>query len=108
WRDETLYQVMMSALSGRSSYTASDMIFLKQGEEVQDAALPLTLNGNSLVEIKQGDRVLVEGGDYDWSEQALIVKRSFLEGLVGEPAGLAAELTVRFSDGADWTIMIIR
>jgi len=110
WNDEGLYNVIM-VTGGRSSYTNSDSIFLRSGQEIKNRSLLLELNGNELVSITLGDQPLTEGTDYTLTNRYLTFSASFLKELVeeaGSKHGTIASLTCHFSHGAPWDIYVIQ
>src|SRR5690606_19191814 len=71
------------------------------------AKLKIYFNGNSLVNIKNGNKELIRGVDYDIDKDILILKSDFLETIVTGEYGINTTLTCYFSKGADWDIDII-
>ncbi|MDP4091177.1 MAG: cellulase family glycosylhydrolase, partial [Bacillota bacterium] len=71
WSDESLYEMIKASWKTRSSYSESDRIFLKTEDKSKDVPLKLTLNGNTLKAIYNGDRKLVSGRDYTYSDAAV-------------------------------------
>lgn len=90
-------------ISGQSSAinpkTAS---FDKKPANQADVSATLTLNGNTLVGIANGDKALTAGTDYTVSGSAVTIKKSYLADL---PVG-TAQLTFSFSGGAAQTLTI--
>ncbi|MFC5530612.1 cellulase family glycosylhydrolase [Cohnella yongneupensis] len=107
WHNPDFYEVMSAGLSGRSSNAESDSVYIRQGDENKDASLRLNLNGNALVEIRAGDRVLKAGIDYEFNGDRLNLKSDLLKTLVTEQLGDNAVLTCVFSSGANWSIHVI-
>lgn len=109
WADEGLYNVIM-VTGGRSSYTNSDSIFLRKGQEIKNRSLLLELNGNELVSITLGEQPLTEGTEYTLTKRYLTFSAEFLKGLVEKACdryGTIATLTCHFSHGAPWDVHII-
>ncbi|WEK53525.1 MAG: cellulase family glycosylhydrolase [Candidatus Cohnella colombiensis] len=107
WSDEQLYQANRASWTGRSSYTDSDSIYVKAGESAVDVLLPLQLNGNTLTEIKLGDKKLAERTDYTLDGSKLTIKASYIQSLLKEEFGVNATLTLSFSAGADWIVNLV-
>lgn len=108
WNDSELYDMMHASWKGRSSSAATDLIFVKQGEEVQDAVIPIQLNGNQMTALRVGGKVLRKGTDYEYSDQQLTIKASLLEqltasGVLGENAVVVAQ----FNQGVDWSFKVL-
>lgn len=109
WDDKRLFDVIMSSLvkGERSSYIERDFVFIEKGKPFKDAKLKIYFNGNSLVNIKNGNKELIRGVDYDIDKDILILKSDFLETIVTGEYGINTTLTCYFSKGADWDIDII-
>ncbi|WP_102716428.1 cellulase family glycosylhydrolase [Paenibacillus castaneae] len=107
WNDPTLYEVMMADKYGRSSIADKDYIFIKKDEPIIDADIALQLNGNTLQDIKIGDKILASGTDYELNEEKLVIKSSLLETLITKEYGVIANLVCTFSAGAKWEINVI-
>ncbi|OBR92074.1 N-acetylmuramoyl-L-alanine amidase LytC precursor [Clostridium ragsdalei P11] len=67
-----------------------------------DVNTTLTLNGNTLVSIANGDKILVNGTDYTITDDAVIIKKEYL---AAQNTGTAA-LTFNFSGGNPQTLSI--
>ncbi|MDQ0114456.1 cellulase family glycosylhydrolase [Paenibacillus harenae] len=106
WRDQELYNIIMHSLTGRTSTTSFDQIFIKSGEAVSDASITMNLNGNSLVSLKNGDQTLVSGTDYTVNGNVLTLKASYLSGFTAGGFGQKAVLSAHFSSGPDWKILV--
>lgn len=107
WNDPSLHQVLEAGLNGhRSSTTERDCIYLKSGGPLEDVNLKMSLNGNTLVAIRNGDAELAKGTDYDVHDETLTFKRSFLKSVLSKGYGVKASLTCKFSAGADWMLTI--
>ncbi|MDI4646440.1 X2-like carbohydrate binding domain-containing protein [Cohnella hashimotonis] len=91
------------AISGQSSAinpkTAS---FDKKSANQTDIETTLTLNGNTLVGIANGEAALTSGTDYTVAGTTVTIKKSYLAAL---PVG-AAQLTFAFSGGASQTLTV--
>jgi endoglucanase len=107
WGDEELYNVIAASMKGRSSNTERDFIYIKKDKPIAEAALKLNLNGNTLVSVKNGEKALTKGTDYDVSDDKLIIKASLLESMVTKEFGINGTLICEFSAGADWRINVI-
>ncbi len=108
WKNPDMFEVMHKGWSGRSSNAETDALYLKQGEEIQDAAILMHMNGNTLSEIRHGGQVLQAGIDYSLEGDRLTIASALLRSLVPESPGSYETLTCVFSAGADWNIRIIR
>src|SRR5690606_30813384 len=107
WRDQDLYNTLMTDLNERSSYTERDFIYIKKGAPIQDVDMKFYFNGNTLVNIICGNRFLEEGIDYSILGDTLILKSALIEELLTGEYGINAVLTCKFSRGADWKLNII-
>ena len=108
WNNPDFHAIMMSTLTGRSSYTERDSVYIRKGENVRDASMRLYLNGNELTGIRAGDRELAPGTDYEANGEQLVLKAGLLKSLLGDGLGPQADLTLSFSAGADWVIHVIQ
>jgi len=108
WRNPDFYEAMNLGLHSRSSNAESDTVFVRRGEEGEDAAIRLNLNGNSLVEIRDGDRVLTAGADYALEGDRLTLQADLMKSLLKGGLGENAVLTCVFSAGADWKLHIVQ
>jgi endoglucanase len=107
WNDKDLGQVLMASLTGRSTNAETDSIYLKKGSVIEDITIQLNLNGNTLVDVRNGDKVLVSGQDYEIKGDMITLKANLLESLVTNLFGSNATLTAKFSAGADWKFHVI-
>jgi len=109
WKNPDFYQVMHEGLANRSSNAASDRVYVKQGEPVKDAAIPMNLNGNTLTAIRAGDRELTAGTDYLLNGDQLTLTAALLQSLLtAGQLGENAVLTCTFSAGAEWSFHVIQ
>lgn len=108
WNNPDFHKVMMASLTGRSSYTESDTIYVHRGEALRDVTHRLHLNGNELTGIRAGDRLLEPGTDYERDGDRLTFKAGLLESLLGDGLGPQASLTLTFSAGADWVVHLVQ
>jgi endoglucanase len=106
WRDPDLYAMIRQGLTGRSTTTDTDLIFLKSGAAVQDAPLNVAFNGNSFVSLKDGTTVLTAGTDYTLSGSALTVKASTLSKYGSGAFGEKAVLSVVTGSGPAWKLHV--
>lgn len=104
WRDEYDQEMTIACAASRSSYTEQNMIFVT--DEAADITQQLSLNGNTLVEIKCADAVLNSESDYTVAEDKITFSGDYLKRFAEGEYGEKAELTMVFSDGADWHISI--
>jgi endoglucanase len=107
WRDKDLAHVLMASLTGRSSNAETDSIYLKKGSAIEDTIIQLNLNGNTLLDVSNGDEILVRGQDYEINGEMITLKANLLESLVTNILGSNATLTAKFSAGADWKFHVI-
>lgn len=108
WNDQELYEIMKASWKGRSSTAESDLIYVKQGAEVEDAVIQLNLNGNELKSIRVAGEKLDVGSDYELNGDLLTVKASLLSELTTSgQLGENAVLTAKFDKGADWTFHVL-
>ncbi|MDG0793386.1 X2-like carbohydrate binding domain-containing protein [Cohnella ginsengisoli] len=90
-------------ISGQSSaISPKSASFDKKPAKQADVSTTLTLNGNTLVGIANGDKALTAGTDYTVAGNAVTVKKSYLATL---PVG-TAQLAFTFSGGAAQTLTI--
>ncbi|SFB37053.1 S-layer homology domain-containing protein [Cohnella sp. OV330] len=90
-------------ISGQSSaINPKAASFDKKPANQADVSTTLTLNGNTLVGIANGDNALTAGADYTVAGNTVTVKKSYLAGL---PVG-TAQLAFSFSGGAPQTLAI--
>lgn len=106
WSDQSLYNIIKASWTGRSSYAESDRLFITDENKTKDLPVKLTLNGNSLVSICNGDTELVNGTDYTYKNGTVTLKASYLQSVITKEYGDNAALTLKFSAGADWTIYL--
>ncbi|MBO9596417.1 MAG: cellulase family glycosylhydrolase, partial [Cohnella sp.] len=107
WRNPDFYEVMNKGLASRSSNAESDTVFVRRGEETRDVPIRLILNGNSLVEIRDSDRVLTAGTDYELDGELLTLRAELMKSLIKDGLGANAALTLIFSSGANWKLHIV-
>ena len=122
WNDQGLYNVIKEGVKTRSSYTETDLVFIQEGQQIEDKTLQLHLHGNRLLNIYSSERrlIIINGYDYLLEDGFLVLKDSFLERVAAgkddygkedeeqeEQYGLKETLTLEFSAGADWELKII-
>ncbi|NMO97155.1 cellulase family glycosylhydrolase [Paenibacillus lemnae] len=111
WSDPELYEMMKASWKGRSATAKSDLIFVNKGAQVQDAVIPMEMNGNRLVNIWVGDKgknKLRAGADYTLYRDVLTIKASALARLTASGGyGEQAVLQADFNQGADWNFRVI-
>ena len=105
WRDPSLHAAIMAALNGRSSQTELDTVYLFEGE-LEDARMPLVLNGNTLVDVTFEGESLEEGRDYVLEDETLILKQAFVEQATGGQMGLGTKVLLHFDYGPEWELTI--
>jgi len=106
WSDPSLYNVIKASWKSRSSYSESDRIFLKEQDKNKDVLIKLTLNGNELKSISNGNKKLKLGKDYCYTNGTVTLKPNYVSGLIANDYGIKATLTFKFSAGADWNIYL--
>ncbi|WP_117169100.1 cellulase family glycosylhydrolase [Paraliobacillus sediminis] len=108
WADQQLFDMMEASWNTRSSTAESDFIYLNRLDTLEDESLPLNLNGNTFSSLQLNDAELTPGQDYQLDGDNLIVKESLLTQLTAsDELGTNAVLTLKFNQGADWSIKII-
>ncbi|QHW31906.1 cellulase family glycosylhydrolase [Paenibacillus rhizovicinus] len=107
WSDEDLYDVIMEGMKSRSSTAETDDVYMKANAAATDKRIPLNLNGNTFTALKNGDKTLVQGTDYELDGQDLILKAGLLQSLLTGTTGVNAILNCSFSAGADWKLNVI-
>jgi aryl-phospho-beta-D-glucosidase BglC (GH1 family) len=107
WNDPSLYNTIRASWKNRSSYSQSDRIFIKDQDKNNDITMKLTLNGNTLKSIHNGDKKLKLGREYAYQDGIVTLKGTYASTLIKDSYGVNATLTMRFSDGADWNVDLI-
>jgi aryl-phospho-beta-D-glucosidase BglC (GH1 family) len=110
WSDPDLYQQIRSSWTVRSSSGDSDLVLVRRSAAIADTTVALTLNGNRLTSIVDGDRMLSQGKDYTVGAdyQSVTFTAAGLTRLVGDRAyGTNAVLSARFSRGVPWKFRVI-
>ncbi|MUT64849.1 cellulase family glycosylhydrolase [Paenibacillus sp. NEAU-GSW1] len=109
WSDTELFNILNMGLKGRSSTAASDLIYVKKDEAVQDTSVALNLNGNQLTGIESNGKKLNKGDDYTLDGDVLTFKASFLSKVTDSgQLGENAVLTAQFNKGPDWRFHVLR
>lgn len=110
WKNARIGSQLQAAMNASSSYaTGADTIYLDSKAQ-SGLAIPLTLNGNTFV----GITGLSSGSDYvyDPSSQTVNLTPAYLNRIQSAPDapryGQLADLTLRFSAGADWHEYVVR
>jgi aryl-phospho-beta-D-glucosidase BglC (GH1 family) len=109
WSDPELYEIMKSSWNGRSSYTTSDRLFIKEEYLNKDQELKLILNGNSLEGIYNGTNEMVLGTDYTYENEIVTLNGTYMNQLIkdsGNTYGVIGILRFDFSGGADWNLYV--
>ncbi|MGP3971095.1 cellulase family glycosylhydrolase [Streptomyces sp. 6N223] len=108
WQDPSLYRQIQSSWTTDSATASSDQIFVRAGQEPEDATLTLNLNGNSLTSVANGSEELVRGEDYTVSGDQLTIAAATLGRLTeGQGQGVNAALTLQFDGGVPWDVNVI-
>lgn len=107
WSDDELFQMMKASWKKRPATAETDLVYLRKGGKIQDAKIPLNLNGNQLTALFADSQKLKKGMDYEVSGQELTLKSGLLDRLTdGGTPGLNAVLSARFSYGPDWRLKV--
>lgn len=107
WSDDELFQMMKASWKKRPAAAETDLVYLRKGGKIQDAKIPLNLNGNQLTALFADSQKLKKGMDYEVSGQELTLKSGLLDRLTdGGTPGLNAVLSARFSYGPDWRLKV--
>lgn len=85
-----------------SSISPASAAFDKKTENQADISVTLTLNGNTLTDIKNGTASLVEGADYTVSGTTITIQKAYL---AAQPVGTTT-LSFNFSAGASATLAV--
>jgi hypothetical protein len=109
WNDPQLYEMMKHSWVGRSATAATDLIFVKRDEPVEDVKVELNLNDRRLTMLTIGNKPLKHRQDFFYDRDGFItIKAGLLEELTASDAlGQQAELTAYFNVGAPWTFRVI-
>lgn len=93
---------------GRSTTTATDLVYVFKGQPVQDQTVQLHPNGNQVFAVKLNDTGLIKGRDYELNGDVLKLKAGLLSSLTASGMlGERAVLTVRSKSGADWKLHVL-
>lgn len=106
WSDPSLYNIIKSSWTSRSSYSESDRIFITDDSKNKDISVTLTLNGNTLTDIYNGSAKLEKGTDYTYTGDTVTLKSSYIKKVITSSYGINATLTMKFSAGADWDVYL--
>ncbi|MNJ49625.1 hypothetical protein D3C77_448670 [compost metagenome] len=103
-----MFNLIKESWTNRSATGESDLLFLKQGEEVKDTTLKLSLNGATLSSLSANGSVLEAGKDYEINDNQLTIKASTLNRmLVPGRLGVNSVLVAKFNKGVDWKWNVI-
>lgn len=94
-----------AAMTERCSYAAGlDELFVTDENINNNIEIPLTLNGNTLRGIYNGEQKLTEGADYTYANGTVTLNGTYVSGLSGSSGkyGEIAKLRFEFSAGCDW------
>lgn len=107
WSDDELFHMMKASWKKRPATAETDLVYLRKGGKIQDAKIPLNLNGNQLTVLFADGQRLKKGMDYEISGRELTLKSGLLDRLTdGGAPGLNAVLSARFSYGPDWRLKV--
>jgi hypothetical protein len=105
WGDKSAYDtIMTSANSLRSSYAASDRIFINDKNKNADVNTKLTLNGNKLASVSDENRELILGTDYTYDNETVTFKGNYINSIISDKYGINETITLKFSNGPDWKV----
>jgi len=105
WDDQSTHDIIMSSANSlRSSYAASDRIFVSDKDRNSDFSTRLTLNGNKLFSISDENRKLIIGKDYTYDNETVTFKGSYINSIVNDKYGINQTLIMKFTNGADWKV----
>ena len=108
WNDPQLAAMMKASWEGRSVTGETDLIFVREGSETTRVLIPMDVHGQTLVDVSIGDRVLIAGPEYTYYKNRLTFQPGLLQELTADgDYGVNAEITARFSSGADWTFQVV-
>lgn len=108
WSDAELFNLIKESWTNRSATGESDLLFFKQGEEVKDTTLKLSLNGTTLSSLSANGAVLEAGKDYEIKDNLLTIKASALSKLLAPGRlGVNSVLVAKFNQGVDWKWNVI-
>ncbi|WP_138493691.1 cellulase family glycosylhydrolase [Paenibacillus pinistramenti] len=109
WSDPSLYHMIMDTVNGAAATASSDQIFIKQGQQVKDASLQLTLNGTKFDSISVNGKKLKKNQDYTLTDGGLLtLKANTLKSLTASgKTGVNAVLTLSFNKGPEWKVNVI-
>ncbi|KAF4549227.1 Hypothetical protein D9617_23g006420 [Elsinoe fawcettii] len=121
WRDDTAIEIILEGQAGTANslgdsttdtaattQSSSAFVFQKAGASVSDQTLPFIFNGNTLKGIQSTSGPLAEGTDYSVSAEGVTFTSSFLTRVLTNATGVAADLTLTFSAGADYEVSVVQ
>ncbi|ADL52313.1 cellulase family glycosylhydrolase [Clostridium cellulovorans] len=106
WHNKALGNMIKTSWNTRSSYTDSDRIFVKAQDKDNDVLMKLTLNGNTLKSIYNGNTELTLNKDYTLVDNTVTLKGDYIKNLITESLGINATLTFKFSSGEEWNVYL--
>lgn len=106
WSDPSLYNIIKTSWTGRSSYSETDRLFVKTEDKAKALSTKLILNGNTLSSIYNGTKKLVLGKDYTYENETVTFTGKYMNRIIQNSYGVNATLTLKFSAGPDWTLYI--
>jgi len=107
WNVPEIPKLMTAAQTTRSSYADFDFIYLKKGSAAKDVAMKLHTNGNTLIAVRNGSKILTEGAEYTLDGDRIIFDGTFLQQFKTGNYGVKDTLTLQFSAGVDWKLNLI-
>lgn len=106
WSEPLFGEMIEQSMDNRSAYaTGLDTVFLSENVPNGGLSIPLTLNGNQLVNVYAGEELLSEGTDYTYQSSIIQLTESYLNRLyaqTGGETGSNVTLRLQFNQGADW------
>ncbi|WP_309120657.1 cellulase family glycosylhydrolase [Paenibacillus sp.] len=108
WNDPQLIDMLKASWKVRSATAETDLIFVRKGEETQDAVISFDTNDRRLVGLRHDGEPLRRGEDYTFDGTTLTLRAALLSELTASGEyGERAELIADFNRGADWTFDVI-
>jgi endoglucanase len=112
WTDPVIPDIIVNASKGiPNSFVIQPTIYVRANTPIIDHSANLKLNGNQLKGIYNGEYSLFNGIDYILTKNnsKVTIKKEYLKKLI-KPAqiGINANLTFKFSQGADQIVKVIQ
>jgi endoglucanase len=102
WVNTIWGEILTASMSSRSSYARGlNYAFIREDSTISNIDIPLTLNGNTLLDIYDRSHKLVRGSDYVVAGAIVTLNASYLSTLTLE-YGTLVDLKFVFSAGSVW------